>query len=474
MMRGLVALETPPASAESPPAFRHRRYLGFALGLALIVAGNHFVRHYLEHQRLPAYSVFPDDKVPLSWRLLLPYDIGAHATAVHVKGCYHWFTTGMTVVKLSEECATPNTVFYALNALLIVSSFVCTWLMFRSAVFSYTVALCMAFGTHFHWVYVCSSLAAFYLYVVYVQVNLLCLSRVLRTGARRWQVGFAVSLVLIALNHEQWLDYLGFLLLACVFLWLYAGRAGLPELRPRVLFVAACSALIAALYLGIRLQYGGQQSHPGDESEMIFNYGSRVLAVEDFISNVFTYLYIACSNYFPPCLVSSNSLYQLGPQGVLAEQHGYHAGMSHLVAMHHVFYWYFFAGIVFTLFVYFFVRSARAALLQGSPRAAHLTLFMLLIVTGFAIHALVKYRPYMSVPLLGYKCTTSQVGVAYLLAYCLMHARHVLPSRWLSRACIALVWGVIVYGALARPAYLSHLSRQVGMINLPDPLTRLR
>src|SRR5205085_7628352 len=95
--------------------------------------------------------------------------------------------------------------------------------------------------------------------------------------------------------------------------------------------------------LAIRLQYGEQQTRHGDEDAMIFIYNSRVMAIEDFISNVFSLLYTAISNYFPPFLVGSNSLYLYGREGVIAAQDGYHAEQSHLVGMHHVFYWYFFA-----------------------------------------------------------------------------------------------------------------------------------
>ena len=462
---------------QGAPAFsvdrRHWRTISLVLGLVFIVAANFVLRQTLEHTRLPAYPIFPDDKIPWSWRLLLPTDIGAAENGYHAKGTYHWITTGLTVVKIAEQYFSPNAVFYACNALCIIGSFVCTWLMFRSAVFSYSVAICMAFGTQFHWVYVCSPITAFYIYVVFLEANLLCMYKVLRGGERRWQLTFAGTLVLLALNHEQWLSYLAFLMPACAFVWLWAGKAGLPEVRRRVLFVAIFSGMLAAGYLAIRLQYGEQQSRPGDEDAMIFMYSSRVMAVEDFISNVISLLYIAISNYFPPFLVGSNSLYLYGRDGVIAAQDGYHAQQTHLVAMHHLFYWYFFAGITFAVFVYFLARNARTALHKGSTRHLHLTLCMLLIAAGFAIHALIKYRPYLSVPLLTYKCMTSNVGVAYLIGYCLMYGRQSIRRRWLSGALVVVVWATIAYGGLTRPAYLSDLAGQVGLTPVPDPLRKL-
>jgi hypothetical protein len=241
-----------------------------------------------------------------------------------------------------------------------------------------------------------------------------------------------------------------------------------------VLFVAVFSGLLAVGYLAIRLQYGEQQSRASDEDVMIFVYSSKVMAAEDFFSNVLSLLYMAISNYFPPWLVGSNSLYLYGREGVIAAQDGYHPQQTQLVAMHHLFYWYFFAGITFAVFVYFLMRNARTALRQGSTRHLHLTLCMLLIAAGFAIHALIKYRPYLSVPLLTYKCMTSNVGVAYLIGYLLMYGRQTIRRRWLSGALVAVVWATIVYSGLTRPAYLSHLAAEVGLSPVPDPLRKLR
>ncbi len=389
------------------------RSLKLLLGLALILVANFALRKGLERTPIPDYPIFPSGAAPAGWQLLLPTDIGVPDTP-------HWFTTGLVVVYGLQQCLSRDAVFFLLNALVIVSSFACTWPLFRSAVFSYTVAICMAFGTQFYWAYVCSTVQAFYLFVVYLELTLLCFAMALRTDNRRWRAGYCASLVLLALCHEQWLDYLAFTVLAGVLLWFYAARAGVPDLRRRLLVLAVCTGVIATVYLAIRLSFGQQQYRPGEEAEMIFTYSSPILAVEDFVSNVFTYTYMALSNYFPPCLLSSNSLYYFGTDGVIAEQHGYHETQTHLVGMHHLFYWYYFAGVVFTVFVYYLIRNLRAALAQGSRRHLYLSLGMLMIASGFALHTLVKYRPYLSVPVFGYKCATSHVGVAYLLAFLLI------------------------------------------------------
>ena len=449
---------------------------GMALGVLVILAGNFLMRSELERTPLPYYAVFPNNnEVPLSWKLLLPVEMGDAVTTAEYQGSYHWITTSVTVQKYCEQFVAPNTVFYAFNAAHILCTFLFSWWMFRSAVFSFTITLCMAFGTQLHWLYICSSIVAFYLCMIYLQANVLCLLKVLQTDHRGWRFGYAATLVVLALSHEQWLDYLSFLFLGSAFVLLYARQAQLPDLKRRAWFVLIVAGLVVVTYLAVRLSYGRQQYRPGHESEMIFTYRLPIMAIEDFISNVLTYIYMAISNFFPPFMVSSNSLYYHGADRIVAEQHGYHQAQSNLVVMHHLFFWYFWAGIVFAIFVYFFFRNAKIALQEKSSRHVHLTLVMLMIACGFAIHSLVKYRPYLSVPLLTYKCLTSTVGVSFLLAYCMMYSREFF-ARWkaLAPVCVVLVWGVIVYGGLTRPAYLSHLSKQVGLSELPDPRANLR
>lgn len=453
---------------------RRLRILLVLLGLALVVAGNQYLRQKLERHTLPPYAIFPDDRIPWGWQLLLPVDMGAGSELANQPGTYHWFTTGLTVVKIFEQVASRNTVYYWLNGALIIASFVCAWGMSRSLVFSFTMAIAMAFGTQFSWVHICSSITAFYLYVIYLEVNVVCLFKTLTTGTRRWRIAYVVSLIILALNHEQWLDYLTCLVLGCAFLWFFARKHGPDTLKPQVVFVLVSSLLIAAIYLGVRLQFGGQQHRPGDESEMIFAYQSRTLAAEDILCNVFTYLYVTLTNYVPPPFLSSNSLYRLGAERIIAEQHGYHEAKQHLVVMHHLFFWYFYAGAAFVIFIYFLFRNARLALREGSSRHVFLTLAMLLIATGFAIHGLIKFRPYNSVPLLAYKCLTGTVGVTFLIALLVKYGHEALSARrWtvpLAAPLVILCWGVLVYGGFSRPAYLSDLSKHVGLETLPDPM----
>ena len=71
-----ASVATSPVDLDRAPAIpfdrRRLRTISLVFGLVLIVAANFVLRQTLEHTRLPAYPIFPDDKVPWSWRLLLP------------------------------------------------------------------------------------------------------------------------------------------------------------------------------------------------------------------------------------------------------------------------------------------------------------------------------------------------------------------------------------------------------------------
>ena len=91
------------------------------------------------------------------------------------------------------------------------------------------------------------------------------------------------------------------------------------------------------------------------------------------------------------------------------------------------------------------------------------------------IHLLIKARPYNSVPLLSYRLVIGVLGMAWLISYLLMLAWRRWQCKWAVPLVVG-VWGIILYGALTRPAYLSFLSQEVG-INYggpgPDPLKML-
>jgi hypothetical protein len=119
------------------------------------------------------------------------------------------------------------------------------------------------------------------------------------------------------------------------------------------------------------------------------------------------------------------------------------------------------------------VNALRKAFREKSTAYLWVALVLLLIGCGFAIHSIVKFRPYLSVPVLGYRCTTSIMSVTVLLAMGLHRAESWLGKRG-QAVIVAVVWSLVFYAGLTRPHYLSHLSVQVGLERYHDPAANLR
>src|SRR5262249_52036832 len=144
------------------------------------------------------------------------------------------------------------------------------------------------------------------------------------------------------------------------------------------------------------------------------------------------------------------------------------------VLNHHLFLWYFHAGMIFAVYLYLLGRWSVGALRTGSLTLACLAVLLIGVGAGSATHVMIKYRPYMSVPALSYKCMPSILAVTYLLAFLLMKLQRRFPGSVLAGAVVGGCWVLVLCGGLARPAMLSHLHTKVGLARLPvDPAARL-
>jgi len=462
---------------EAPPIVRPRILPRpvHLVGLVVLLLLNLTLKGYCDNWAHTSYGILPPDYRERPWRLLLPYDLSEGKFAAGYPGTVHWFTTGLVTVNLLEEQLGPQRTYLLLNAVLIINTFVTSWWALRSPIFTFTVTICLGFGTQLIHGYYMPSIVAFYLFLSYMGWSLLALYRLYThtDRPRSWFAVYFVSLIFLALCHEQWLDYLVFLMVSSMFLALFFHRCGDSIRRNRTGLVMGAALVVGLSYLAIRMSFGSQQYTPGNESEMVMTYPYPILSGEDFVSNVFTYLYIAFTNYLPPWAITSMSDYYLGQETVTSEQHGFEARLSPLVTMHHQFLWYFYAGCVTTIFLAALYRNGYQALLKHKEKAALVTVLLLMVAFGFTIHALVKYRTYLSVPLLSYRCTTSVMGVTLLLGFGLVVAGEKLRP-WKHVLLVAATWGLIFYGSLSRPHYLNHLSRQVGLGQYADPMATLR
>ncbi len=142
--------------------------------------------------------------------------------------------------------------------------------------------------------------------------------------------------------------------------------------------------IIVALYIATRAAFPSHVMKAGSEEEIVFTYRTWSLMIEDLVGNLFLYLYAALTIFLRPSS-SSNSLIRLGTAGVIAEQHGYHKNMEHLVGMNHIYLWRFYAGALCAGF--FAVFAGICARLIRFRRHFDLIVFLLLllIILGFGV-----------------------------------------------------------------------------------------
>jgi hypothetical protein len=436
--------------------------------LLVILALNFLIRFFLEHHDHVWYLQLTKRSFPLSWALLLPVYISDDQCV--------WITSSMYPIDVLTRLVGTSNAFYVLNALVIVSSYVTGWFLTRSRTFACTLAACMAFGTQFHYGYVLSGAFCMYVQVAYLESIVLCGFKMLTAPTHRgwWRAGFLGMLSFMAFGFDTWLNFYVFLVFAGAFLyWFYwrrGDRAALASLR----FALIGATVLLCIYLPVKLVTSKQHFRQGHEDEVILSYRQPILIAEDFCSNLITYTFMATTNYLPPALVTSNSDLRYGAEKVLAEQHGYHNQYSAHVVNHHLFLWYYHAGMIFAAYLYLMVLWTAGALRTRSLTLAILAVLLIGIGTGSATHVMIKYRPYMSVPALSYKCMPSILAVTYLIAFALMKLRQRFPGL-LSAAVVCGCWALVLAAGLTRLAMLSHLQTRVGLAALPvDPVARLR
>jgi len=463
-------------SAVTEPSmnFNWRRAVGMVLGLAALLCANYYLRHTLEEAPRRMYSFleyFYAPQIPVVfakpwWQLLLPIK--------ELTGA--WVATTLVLTYLVERVITPGGAWLLYNAVAIVVAFATSWVLVRSAVFSFTLAICVGFGTQFYHAYAVSGGIASYLMLIY---NLLLLFSIVQVvaGARPralWAAGLVVSLALNLLGYEGWLDLLVVVWLATPLVFIALRRMDRPAEAKRLLAVTALLTAAGIAYVLVKVNMGFGQTE-GSESDVVFNYGNLLPIVDDLISNVFTHSYLAVSNFLPPALVGPSAFYRLGPEALVDGQHGYHGDFSYLVIMNQVFFWRYYAGAVFAVVLYAAFASWRHCWRHPSAWSIAPGVFLLMILAAGPTHTLVKFRPMKSMPAMTYHVTIGVIGVSLLLAWLLTVAWRRWNGGWRPVLVTAAVWLTIFYGALARPAYLAHMSAQAGLgENLyPDPMAAL-
>ena len=324
------------------------------------------------------------------------------------------------------------------------------------------------------------AVTAFYLGAMYMLWNLGAFYRLMTVSpadtARAKRI-VVVSLVVLALWWEQWLDFAVFLGGAIAFLWWASARVPRIDVG-RLRFSAISLGVVVASYLAIKLPFAREHVVTGKESELIVNYLLRdglspsmgiSLAADDVFTAALSNLYLTLTNYVPPAFLPGDVVWQMTPQEIVSTQHGYHPQMAHLVYFHNIFLWYLTAGLLAGLFFAATVRAAVRARQTGDEFSAVYVTVALLVFTGSATHWLIKYRPYLSLPFLHYKVLASVVGVTVLLAILFTRSYERAAPRRRPLLALAAVF-VLLLGALTKPAELSGMSQALSMSPMPSPV----
>jgi hypothetical protein len=444
-------------------------------GLIGLLAANYYLRSTLEEAPKYLYSFlerFYPTQLPIifgqlqTWQLFLPLK--------EITGT--WSTSTLLLTYQLERTLTPAGVWYLYNALSIVVAFGTAFTLFRSAVFAFTFAIGVGFGTQFYHAYAVTGGIASYIVAVYHMLLIFTTVQIVRgVGPRAvWYGAFAVSLALNMVGYEGWLDVLVLFWVSLPFV--YVGLRRLDRLAEASRFARMTGVLTAAgvLYLFIKLNWGYGQVE-GSESDVIFNYASFWPMAEDLISNVFTHTYLSISNFLPPSLVGASSMYRLGAETLIDAQHGYHQPFEYLVPMHHVFFWRYYAGATFVIVLYALARACRRMWERPSAWTLALIVILLMLLVPGSTHEMIKFRPMNAMPAMTYHVTVGVLGASLLIAWLATHGWQTWRNRRAAAAMVAAVWLVLFYGALARPAYLSYMSAQAGLGNLlyPNPMQKL-
>ena len=197
---------TSPVPETEAGAGRFSRWRPRALGwrhapLLLILLLNFAVRFGLERHQHVWYFDLTQRNFALDWSVLLPVDIGGNQRV--------WITSSHFPIHLLVKAFGVNGAFYLLNALLIITTYATSWSMSRSATFTYTMAVAMAFGTQFHYSYVLSGTFSMYLQVCYLEIVTLCGFKMLTAHRRTgwWRAGFIGTLAFMSIGFDTWLNF---------------------------------------------------------------------------------------------------------------------------------------------------------------------------------------------------------------------------------------------------------------------------
>ncbi len=450
---------------------RQHQFKTLLIGLMVLLLGNFVLRAVLEDS---AHNLIYYFKIAYADTLSNVYSRPWYQLLLPIKEWTgSWTSTSLVLLPpLTNFLGSYSTLYILLNLVFVSVAVLTSWFAFRSLIFSLTMGLCAAFTTYNYHVYSCSGSVNQYLIVSYLLMVLLGHYKLLTTRDKRnWWRGFwGVSLLLYVLSYEGWLDYVVYLWLTIPFFLFVTRKHGDTRQFNHLVKILSIVTVTALIYVVLKVKLGYGQS-AGSESDTIFNYKYPIVGLEDLIGNVITIFYTIITVFIPGELISSNSLRFIGDKKLIAMQNGYHADKSFLVPMHHLFLWRFYAGFALAVFLYWLSKLGRSILQKPVFQNIVPFCFMMMIITGAPMHAIVKWRPMHALPYMGYHFYFGVIGVMLLMAYC-CHWLYANRSkhRW-AWGLICLIWVDVLLCAFLKPPYLSFAVKYLGVgAYAPRPL----
>lgn len=404
------------------------------------------------------------------WKLFLPMDHGDG-------GRYAWNPAKSLPVYFLSKILSPTQLYLFLTSLMVVVLYSAAYITTRSLRFAVALGIIAALSTFLSYAFVYGSLVRNHLFIVYIALAAVCLFKYVTshsTHKHKWFLVFAVSMIFVIFSGEWWLNLCASVLLSCFFIMVWAKRHGQLEFTKRFRNVIIFLIVSMVLYLSVRLQYASSYIQPGFENEMIFSYSSPLLMLEDIIINYFTYIHITLSSVLPSFLTFSPSYTVLGPELILAGQHGYHQEYSHLVVMSHLTSWRFIAGILFTCMVMLTWGWVKKAWKNPNPELLVPIILIIIVGTAYATYLPVKMRPMHLTAMLGYKTIMSSTALMVLLAWFVYKSETWDVSSWVRHGFVGAIMGSVILAAFTRPAAQSAGLEAVGLSSGGDPLVRIR
>lgn len=401
------------------------------------------------------------------WKLLLPLDHGG--------GRYAWTTTTLVPMYWLSQYLSPIALYLLVTSAMAMALYLCGWFATKSLRFAITVGIFAAISTFLNYSLVYGNVSSLYLFITYMAIAGLCLTKYLKTNEHPigWFIAFCISMLLVIFAMDQWLSLNISLLLGTTFIYVWARRRNQLVLAKKIQHISIFLLGSMGLYLAIRMQFVDAHMVGGFESEMVFTYENIGLMLEDVAVNYLTFLFMTLSNILPGFLTFSPSYTYLGADIILDGQNGYHESYSHLVVSSHLSSWRFVAGALIAAIFYLGWRWGKIAW-KGSDVEALVPIILLIIVlTGFAIYMPIKMRPMQFTGMLGYKTVVSSTALLVLMAWINTKVTSWNVSSTVKKYVPVAIWALVVIAAFTRPhAQIAGLNA-VGLNAAGDPFGRI-